>query len=72
MKLSEIEQLLGAAEVLLFDAEVEQLDAFARQNIGQTRTPAFGTRAKSLKGDRLPAMEDRHLAFSQHADLRDS
>src|SRR5262249_46534002 len=67
-----IEQLLRAAEVLLLDAEVEQLDAFARQNIGQARTPAFGTCAKSLKRDRLPAMEDRHLAFSQHADLRDS
>ncbi len=66
-----IEQLLRAAEIFLLDAEIEQLDAFTRQNIRQARAPAFGAGAESLQRDRLPAMEDGHLALGEHADLRD-
>src|SRR4029079_4678825 len=67
-----VEQLLRAAQVFFLDAQVEQLRAFARQDIRQAGAPAVRTRAETLKRDRLPAVEHRHLAFGEMTDLRDA
>ena len=64
-----VEQCLRGGQILVLDAELEELGAFPRQHVCQSRTPTIRARREALQRDRLPAVEYPHLSLGEHTDL---